>query len=75
MPYVAFVAVADYRRGMHLPQLAVVKQSNIQRNPFNLTIKLLIHNGLNKNEPNGTTFALNFLKACRVKAMGQGLFR
>ncbi len=75
MPYVAFVAAADYRRGSHLPLSAVTIKSNIQHLPSSRFHKPLIHMGLNKTELNGTTFALIFHKACRVKAMGQRLFR
>jgi hypothetical protein len=75
MPYVAFVAVADYRRGIHLPLSAPVNQSNIQHPIFPRSHKPLICNVFNQYEPNGMTFALNFLKARRVKAVGQGLIR
>jgi hypothetical protein len=75
MPYVAFVAVAESRRGMHLPLSTATIESIIQRPSTPKDHKPLNIKGFNKPEPNGTTFALNFLKACRVKAMGQGRFR
>jgi hypothetical protein len=60
---------------MHLPLATVTFQSNFQRTPRTQISKPLIQNGLNKTEPNGTTFALIFLKASHVKAMGRGRFR
>jgi hypothetical protein len=67
--------VADYRRGTQLPLPTVTPQSNIRHPPSKQKAILLIHKGFNKPEPNGTTFALILLKACRVKALGQGRFR
>jgi hypothetical protein len=75
VPYVAFVAVADYRRGTPLPLFAVTFQSNICHPRPKQNAIPLIHNVFNYREPNGTTFALNLLKARRVKALGQGRFR
>jgi hypothetical protein len=71
VPYVGFVAAADSRRGQHLPLLTVTIQSNIQRAFSPISRKPLNNNGFNKHEPNGTTFALIFLKASRVKALGR----
>ncbi|CAI8973847.1 hypothetical protein EMIT0215P_80110 [Pseudomonas serboccidentalis] len=69
------MAVADYRRGTHLPLPDITLQSNIRHSLSKQKAILLIHNGFNKHEPNGMTFALISLKACRVKALGQGRFR
>jgi hypothetical protein len=60
---------------MHLPLMTVIFQSIFQRTHSQKSANSLIANGLNKTEPNGTTFALISLKASRVKAMGRSRFR
>jgi hypothetical protein len=67
--------VADYRRGTQLPLPVITLQSNIRHPSSKQNAIPLIYNGLNLHEPNGMTFALIFLKACRVKALGPGRFR